>query len=73
MLDWIASQRGSNKLGFYFGALVEYGVRFNPALAAEAVTTHRQVAKSLGAGRMVGQLKLVFRVKRRKSSTGSST
>ena len=64
VLDWIGSQRGSNKLGFYFGALVEYGVRFNPALAAEAVTTHRQVAKSLGAGRMVGQLKLVFRVKR---------
>lgn len=64
LLDWIGSQRGSNKLGFYFGALVEYGVRFNPALAAEAVTTHRQVARSLGAGRMVGQLKLVFRVAR---------
>ena len=62
LLDWIGSQRGSNKLGFYFGALVEYGVRFDPALAAEAVTTHRQVAQSLGAGRMVGQLKLVFRV-----------
>ena len=61
MLDWIASQRGSNKLGFYFGALVEYGVRFNPSIGAEAVTVHRQVARSLGAGRMVGQLKLVFR------------
>ena len=58
--DWIKSQRGSNKLGFYFGALVEYSVRFNPAIGAEAVTVHRQVAKDLGAGRMVGQLKLVF-------------
>ena len=43
---------------------MEYGVRFNPALAAEAVTTHRGVSQSLGAGRMVGQLELVFRVKR---------
>ena len=64
LLDWIGSQRGSNKLGFYFGALVEYGVRFNPRLRAEAVTTHRQVARALGAGRMVGQLKLVFRTRR---------
>ena len=59
LLRWVASQRGSNKLGFYFGALIEYAARFCPAIAAEAVTVHRQVAHDLGAGRMVGQLKLV--------------
>ena len=69
VLDWIKSQRGSNKLGFYFGALVEYGVRFNPTIGAEAVTVHRQVAKSLGAGRMVGQLKLVFRSRGERGET----
>ena len=39
--------------------MIEYAARFCPAIAAEAVTVHRQVAHDLGAGRMVGQLKLV--------------
>lgn len=58
---WVANQRGANKLGFYFGALVEYAARFCPAIGATAVTVHRQVAADGGAGKMVGQLKLVVR------------
>ena len=60
----MGAQRGTNKLGFYFGALVEYAVRFCPSVGALAVTTQRQVAGAHGTGRMVGQLKLVMLRKR---------
>ena len=43
VLRWIKSQRGSTKLGFYFGALVEYAVRFNPAIGAEGTFCISQV------------------------------
>jgi hypothetical protein len=68
----VSSQRGANKLGFYFGALVEYAARFCPAIGAEAVTLHRQVASGFGAGKMVGQLKLVIKRKRRRQSGGGN-
>ena len=57
---WVGAQRGANKLGFYFGALVEYAARFCPSIGARAVTTRRQIAGALGTGKMVGQLKLVM-------------
>ena len=43
LVRWVGAQRGTNKLGFYFGALVEYAVRFCPSVGALAVTTQRQV------------------------------
>ena len=64
LVRWVGAQRGTNKLGFYFGALVEYAVRFCPSVGALAVTTQRQVAGAHGTGRMVGQLKLVMLRKR---------
>ena len=38
---WVGAQR-ANKLGFYFGALVEYAARFCPSVGARAVTTRRR-------------------------------
>lgn len=58
--DWLLCQPNCRRLGLYYACLLEYWVRFCPALqSAETVLTQQQVHAGL-AGAVAGQLKLVF-------------
>jgi len=71
LLGWLAGVRSVQRLGYYFAALLEYWVRFSPALVAVRVTgdtapdgpsvlTEQQVHSGL-SGAVAGQIKAVFR------------
>lgn len=57
---WLASSQQHCRLGFYFALLIEYWLRFCPALAARDVVVGRQIRKDGGRGTK-GQLKFLFR------------
>ena len=65
LCQWLAEQRGSTRLGFYFAALLEYWARFCPLLrppadeGEESVLSGQQVHSGLG-GAVAGQIKCVF-------------
>jgi prolyl-tRNA editing enzyme YbaK/EbsC (Cys-tRNA(Pro) deacylase) len=62
---FLRAQRNVRRLGFYFAALLEFWMRFCPALAPHeadtkrTVLTQQQVHAGIG-GQCAGQLKLVF-------------
>ena len=66
LCQWLAEQRGSARLGFYFAALLEYWARFCPLLrppedqGAANVLSQQQVHSGLG-GAVAGQIKCVFK------------
>ena len=66
LCQWLAEQRGSARLGFYFAALLEYWARFCPLLrppedqGAASVLSQQQVHSGLG-GAVAGQIKCVFK------------
>ena len=65
LLGFLRAQRNVRRLGFYFAALLEFWIRFCPALAPQeahkkrTVLTQQQVHAGIG-GQCAGQLKLVF-------------
>jgi hypothetical protein len=65
LLVFLRAQRNVRRLGFYFAALLEFWIRFCPALAPQeahkkrTVLTQQQVHAGIG-GQCAGQLKLVF-------------
>ncbi len=56
--DWLSQQHNRLRLGFYFGYLVEYWLRYCPAVGASDVCIGQQLRKPDGG--TMGQLKYVF-------------
>ena len=67
LLAWLAAQRNTRRLGFYYAALLEFWVRFCPVLGGTAegaaVLSQQQVHAGLG-GAVAGQLKCVYQRRR---------